>query len=859
MNTNDKALHLNTLLYKSQLKIERLLAYSNQGIYYLAISYANGKPLLIKELFSKDCIRRIDGSVDIWGVNPKEFKQLIQNFAQIAETLRQNRQIEDYFEENGTIYYLCAWVAGQAVQDYPIVPTDDANFVILEEAQIASESFQTIGISSNWQNESWLNMGESLISSTESLFTDTSSVLSPETNAQMADNQVFGNIDNAQIINEENPNLAIQKPAKKTEEVPINAAKKISQELKESEEKNKSPFQKWSDESDKKSKHQATYQPKHTAEGFVTLPSIDQEAAKTNQKSKNKTGSYKEFDKNLQAGNDSKLEKQLQNQAKIVKPKKTKSSGAWFWWLVIGGFVLYWWLDFGSDSSTSPASDSKPETESQKYEKLTYTQFGPFSEGLQWGIRGGRVGFLDSSAVEVIAAQYDAARDFKEGMAWVKLGVKIGFVDKTGREVVKIDYDGARDFSEGMAWVKRDNRIGYVNKQGIEVIPPKYEGAFDFKNGLGKVILNKKYGFVNSEGKEIIALIYDDMGDFANDRVWAMKDGKMGYLDPKGQIAIPFGYESGGSFSENRAWVIQNGKRGFIDPNGKAITPLKYEGTRNFSNGMAWVLNNALVGFVNLEGKEVIPLQYTGAWDFSEDLAGAISGGKVGFIDKTGNWVIRPQFDDIDSSFVNGVAKVKQNGISFFINRQGQKVSENINNTTTSQSGKYDTKSPYMLGVAIVSKNGKYGLINENEHEITILKYDFIDAFSQGLAAFRRGGLWGYLNKSGEEVIKAEFVRAYPFSEGLAMVQVGEKYGFINLQGKLIIPAIYSQAGSFREGLARAQLNNRRFGYITPQGGIAIPFTFQEAGDFLNGKAMVKADGKDFFIDKSGKCIRNCR
>jgi hypothetical protein len=870
MDISDKALRINSLLYKSQLKIESIIAQSNFGIYYLATSYLNGKALIIKELFNKDCIRRIDGSVDVFGVNPNEFKQLKQSFAQTAETMKQSQQIEDFFEENGTIYYVAQWQEGKEIRDYPKIPSYESDYQVISEINInelAGNSKTDFGYSS-YLGESLITKVESIISPDESLISADNEIDNSNKKSEVYDNQILSyNIEKDSIIqNQDETSIITNNEWEKLAEQEVqNLAKKIAEDLKEAEEKVKSPFQKWSESSEEKvqkpDNQRITYQKaEYTTQDalqdfaktqqkpkeFVTLPSIDKTEKKPKNKTKNKNqGSYQEF------------EQKLKNQANVVKPPKKKTSWAWFIWLGVSGFLFFWF--WSTDNSPEfKTEDSKSISTPPKFDKFEYTKIGPYSEDLRWAIRGGKIGFIDSTGAEVIAAKYDASRDFREGMAWVQINAKIGFIDKTGKEVIPIQYDGARDFSEGVAWVKIGDLIGYVNQTGKEITRIKYTGAYDFKNGMGKVMLKNKYGFVNQAGLEVIPPTYENIGEFANDRVFAFKNGKMGYLDKSGKVVIPFIYETGVGFSENRAWVVQNGKRGFIDTEGKAITDFKYEGTRDFSNGMAWVRNNGLVGYINLEGKEVIPLKYAGAWDFTEDLAGVIINGKVGFIDKNDNLVIPAQFETLDSTFTNGVAKVKQNGVSFFINRQGQRVSEDIKNIKPSQSGKYDTQSPYNAGVAIVSKNGKYGLIDEDEVEITELTYDFIDIFSQDVAAFRQGATWGYLNNEGEAVIKAQFAMANPFSEGLACVKVGDKFGYINLQGKLIIPSIYSQAGNFREGLAGVQLNNRRFGYITPQGGIAIPFTFQEAGDFLNGKAMVKANGKAYFIDKSGKCVRNC-
>jgi|GEM_PF-3544119 len=48
---------------------------------------------------------------------------------------------------------------------------------------------------------------------------------------------------------------------------------------------------------------------------------------------------------------------------------------------------------------------------------------------------------------------------------------------------------------------------------------------------------------------------------------------------------------------------------------------------------------------------------------------------------------------------------------------------------------------------------------------------------------------------------------------------------------------------------------NGKWGYVSKDGNLIEP-KYDEAKDFTNdGKALVKENGKEFFIDKSGKCV----
>ena len=97
----------------------------------------------------------------------------------------------------------------------------------------------------------------------------------------------------------------------------------------------------------------------------------------------------------------------------------------------------------------------------------------------------------------------------------------------------------------------------------------------------------------------------------------------------------------------------------------------------------------------------------------------------------------------------------------------------------------------------MVSANEKYGFIDKTGKELTAINYDFVDDFSEGLAAVGAGDKYGFIDKTGKEVIPLQYGGIYPR-------EVGEtkKYGF------------------------------------------------------YEGKVKVSLDGREFYIDKSGKEIQ---
>ncbi|MCH2021895.1 MAG: WG repeat-containing protein [Saprospiraceae bacterium] len=182
----------------------------------------------------------------------------------------------------------------------------------------------------------------------------------------------------------------------------------------------------------------------------------------------------------------------------------------------------------------------------------------------------------------------------------------------------------------------------------------------------------------------------------------------------------------------------------------------------------------------------------------------------------------------------------------------------------------YDSFNGFFEGYAVVSKDGYYGLINE-EWEITIpLKYKDLGVVNEGSIVFydQFSGLSGLLDVHGNIILDAKYSEIHCFNEGLAAFLNNEgKWGFINKSLKVVIEPQYLNINFFKpdprrhpfnEGLANVQTSNNKWNYINNKGMMVITGNFLFAKSFVNGKAEVFKDNRWYTIDKTGKCIDNC-
>lgn len=112
---------------------------------------------------------------------------------------------------------------------------------------------------------------------------------------------------------------------------------------------------------------------------------------------------------------------------------------------------------------------------------------------------------------------------------------------------------------------------------------------------------------------------------------------------------------------------------------------------------------------------------------------------------------------------------------------------------------KYKQVSPYSAsdGLApVLSRENKWGYIDENKNEVIPCIYFYADNFVDGFAIVAKGEKeYGIIDRSGKEIIPFKYeelkTEYYAFREGLVIARLGDKYGIIDKLGKEIVPFKY--------------------------------------------------------------------
>jgi WG containing repeat len=298
------------------------------------------------------------------------------------------------------------------------------------------------------------------------------------------------------------------------------------------------------------------------------------------------------------------------------------------------------------------------------------------------------------------------------------------------------------------------------------------------------------------------------------------KENSWGYINDLGQEMIKPSFEEASLFSEGLAAVSQDGKYGYINKAGKKIIDFKFQDAESFHNGNAVVLKDSLYGLINKNGDYIIPAKYQELAEASDDIFMAVKGDSSGYIQKNG----KP--------------------LTQFI---------------------FDVANDYKNGYAIISKDEKYGLLNERGSFNIEPAFDELVFIGEGLLkGMTEDEMWGIINLKGDTVLPFAYEAIGEFNEHRALVATGEKCGYVNEQGSLEIPlkfrysSIMLTTGQFQNGYALLK-QNIKSAIIDSTGKVLTFPGCQDYGRPSQGLIPVKKNGKWGFVDIAGKIKIPCK
>jgi hypothetical protein len=345
--------------------------------------------------------------------------------------------------------------------------------------------------------------------------------------------------------------------------------------------------------------------------------------------------------------------------------------------------------------------------------------------------------------------------------------------------VIEKEFDEAKPFSDGVAFVKIRSKWGAINTQGELILKPQYSYLTQYNNGfIGGVLDENNF----SEKEKIIT---DTLFHY-----------KKNYI-PDWDFITYFSKENNKS---------------------------DYALIRMRNKGKIFIVNRNIEVISELK-EPILDILYNENYHRFHGIIG--SSGKSS--------EIRLNQNDLNvSNYSDGYFRIRrkpdfntQEYYTDFLNLKGELL---LNENYYQYKNEEEESDLFEFhdGIALVTKDEKYGYIDSSMNEVVPLKYSSLDLFSNGLAKVSSEGYISYINKKG--------IPLFPFEKK------------------------YDTFAEFNDGIALLS-TNRLLTAINPNGEIIFtfpyPYSLVSPGKFSNGKLAIIDINEEFYniIDKSGKII----
>lgn len=337
-----------------------------------------------------------------------------------------------------------------------------------------------------------------------------------------------------------------------------------------------------------------------------------------------------------------------------------------------------------------------------------------------------------------------------------------------------------------------------------------------------------RYGFYLGQ-EWFIPPVYDALPKELSDFMVAKKDKKYGIIDSKNRVLIPFAYDK--IYAVLKSWESREQTGYFKAEKGK------------------------LQGLLSKDGKFTIPVVYD-YFQRDKDFNYSVGnkGKTYGLTAQDGTEIFPLIYESPISRVSEDRYRTEKNGLIGMMNREGKELLPFVYEEITSDKGRMKYK-----------RNGQWGFMDEEYHEITPPQYDYLAVQNNGMTVSSKNDKQGVLNSALEVVIPAEYERLkiiHPrYFRGRKDEGNGYTYGVIDTFGTVVLPfefreikrgpgdMIFAQEGV----LERIPL----YGVFDEKGKAVTPYIYRSVGLVGADFAAVKltADGKYALMDSKGKIL----
>lgn len=361
---------------------------------------------------------------------------------------------------------------------------------------------------------------------------------------------------------------------------------------------------------------------------------------------------------------------------------------------------------------------------------------------------------------------FEQIQPFNGKYACVKYCEKWGVIEDNGEWKIKPHYRFMKSYSSELFIAQENNLYGIIDIDRSIVIPFKYE-SLSFINSKNLLIaqLEEKFGIINTQGDIILSLNYEEVSEQSNDKIFAVnKSGKWGILNSDNKLLIPFEYDN---IELGKDFFIAEKEENFglADYSNNVLIPFIYKKLNPFEQGMditclsikenlTFIAQRSNKNFIIIdsENKRVSKQVFENVTEIGTTLYSANIDNKTCAIDRFGN--IKIPLDKFYTIFC------------FYKLSTGEIVSlvEDDNSNEALINGNGEIIIPFEVGYRchgfmytmgkyiLMRKDGKFGVIDQNNNVRIPFLYDWIFLEDEGYSGVNIGKKWGYININGQSL-----------------------------------------------------------------------------------------------------------
>lgn len=143
---------------------------------------------------------------------------------------------------------------------------------------------------------------------------------------------------------------------------------------------------------------------------------------------------------------------------------------------------------------------------------------------------------------------------------------------------------------------------------------------------------------------------------------------------------------------------------------------------------------------------------------------------------------------------------------------------------------RYDMLAPCSEWVAVVQREGRYGIVNREGQELAPVVYEQIDPMEGGVLVVQQEGKFGAFSDQGDWIVPVGFaaVKTFPLSPGAVACRRDSLFAIFDRQGKQMTPFQFRAVRDVTPGRIVARTGTNAWGAWDMSGKLLIPERYDE-------------------------------